>query len=859
MPAAPGDDETARRSRVLQHFLNIVLAFVVVSGLLALPLAYAAKIPSLIVVVALLTIVVASRVLKRSGRLFAASVFALASIWLVFSAVTFLSGGIYSINVVFFIAIAVFAGVLLGRRATVIFAALGFLAVTIALLCELFQVPLPRPFPAPPISRWVEFGLAMFITVSTLNLSLRLLDEALHRSWREIEERKRVEAALRESETRYRLIANNVADIIWTADLNLRFTFISPSVERVRGYTVAEAMAQTPAEVLTPESLDQALKLFEAESKRKPIEPGRVISAEWLEYCKDGSLIWTENELSFLFDDQANLVGIIGLTRDITERKLAEEALRDSETRYKTLFDASRDAIMTIELPDWHLSTANQKTREMFRASSLEELTVLSPWDLSPPRQPDGRPSEEKAREMIDKAMTEGEVILEWQHRRLDGEDFPATVLLSRCILPGRTIVQATVRDVTEIKKAAEERARLEEQFRQSQKMEAIGRLAGGIAHDFNNILTGITGYAELLLSSLPADSPLVDELTEIRRAADRAASLTSQLLAFSRKQIIDPKIIDVNELLGQWGKMLQRLIGEDVELVFLPARELCRVRVDPSQLEQVLVNLTVNARDAMPDGGKLTIATDNVVIDSVRSYVLPGITGSKYVLLTVSDTGCGIEPKVIERMFEPFFTTKGMGKGTGLGLSTVYGIMQQNGGAIRVESEVGRGTTFHIYLPCAEEEAEALAVHLPSAPLPRGQEMVLVVEDEPMVRDLARRILVRQGYQVLTAGDGTEALALARANEWRIDLLLTDVVMPGVDGKRLFKELRKHCPYLEVLYMSGYTDDVIAHHGVLEPGTLFVQKPFTPEILLRHIRDALELAARRRADREANTGVPAS
>ncbi|HVA01863.1 MAG TPA: response regulator [Terriglobia bacterium] len=385
------------------------------------------------------------------------------------------------------------------------------------------------------------------------------------------------------------------------------------------------------------------------------------------------------------------------------------------------------------------------------------------------------------------------------------------------------------------------ERGRLEEQLQQAQKMEAIGRLAGGIAHDFNNLLTIITGYGQLLLDHLPPDDKMRTYVNQIKKAGDRAASLTRQLLAFSRKQVLAPEVLDLNCVVANINKMLPRLIGEDIELVAVAYPDLGRVKADPGQIEQVIMNLAVNARDAMPQGGRLTIETANADLDenysSQRRVVIPGA----YVMLAVSDTGTGMTPEIQSQIFEPFFTTKEQGKGTGLGLATVYGIVKQSGGYIWVYSEAGKGTAFKIYLPriyaAAGEAKKAEGVGRAKA----GSETILVVEDNEAVRRLVRGILEARGYTLLEAGGGEEALKMIESHAGPIHLLLTDIVMPRVNGPELAARLAPLHPEVKVLYMSGYTDNAIVHHGILDSGTHFLQKPFTPETLARRVREVLD------------------
>jgi len=403
--------------------------------------------------------------------------------------------------------------------------------------------------------------------------------------------------------------------------------------------------------------------------------------------------------------------------------------------------------------------------------------------------------------------------------------------------------VIGTYYDITDRKRAEEEKARLEEQLRQAMKMEAVGLLAGGVAHDFNNLLTVITGYSELLLQKIGKESPMHAEVEEIKRAGERAASLTQQLLAFSRRQIIEPKVVNLDSLVAEMHKMLTRLIGEDIALQATTGKSLGSVRIDPGQFQQILMNVVVNARDAMPDGGKIVIETANVDLDEGYRAVHPYITAGRFVMLSVSDTGKGMSEEVKAHIYEPFFTTKERGSGTGLGLATTYGAVKQAGGSIEVYSEVGIGTTFKIYLPRIEEEAvKPLKDDRPSG-LQGGTETVLVVEDEDTLRTLCERILGGLGYRVMPARNGAEAIALAQGYGDRIDLLLTDVVMPGMNGSELATQLVLHNPEMKVLFTSGYTEDVISHHGVLAEGVSFIGKPYRPSALARKVREVLDEA----------------
>jgi nitrogen-specific signal transduction histidine kinase/CheY-like chemotaxis protein len=398
----------------------------------------------------------------------------------------------------------------------------------------------------------------------------------------------------------------------------------------------------------------------------------------------------------------------------------------------------------------------------------------------------------------------------------------------------------AVLLDITERKRAEEEQAKLEGQLQQSQKMESVGRLAGGVAHDFNNMLGVILGHVELALEVVDSANPVFTDLREIQKAGRRSAELTNQLLAFARKQTVAPKVLDLNQTLAGMLKMLQRLIGEDIDLAWLPDTSLWSVKADPSQIDQILANLCVNARDAIADTGKVTIETGNKVFDEDYCASHAGYVPGDYVRLAVSDDGCGMDKETQAHLFEPFFTTKPVGQGTGLGLATVYGIVKQNNGFLNVYSEPGHGTTFRIYLPRHADEAVAVEAGQEKSAT-RGSETILVVEDEPAILALTKTMLERLGYQVLVASSPGQAIQVAAEYTGQIHLLMTDVVMPEMNGRDLASQLSSTFPALKKLYMSGYTANVIAHHGVLDEGVIFIQKPFSKSDLARRIRAALD------------------
>jgi PAS domain S-box-containing protein len=566
---------------------------------------------------------------------------------------------------------------------------------------------------------------------------------------------------------------------------------------------------------------------------RDLLERYDVVSAfEYRHRRRDGSVIWVQDSARTVRGPDGRVLYYEGVVEDITEKRRAAEALRAGEERYRRLFESIPSPMWVCDLDSLAFLAVNDAAVQRY-GYSREEFRALTICDIRPPEDvPALLRNVATAREKDSAEVTQAGV---WRHVKKDGTAFDVEITSHAVAWDGRRAQLILAIDVTE-------RKALEAQLRQAQKMEAVGRLAGGLAHDFNNLLTAILGYSHLALRRLGDRTELRREIEEIGKAGERAAALTAQLLAFSRKQVLQTRVLDLNVIVRDMDKMLRRLIGEDVDLVACLGSELGRIRADPGQVEQVLLNLAVNARDAMPRGGKLTIETANVELGATYAMTHPVMkTPGRYVLLAVSDNGCGMDAETQSHIFEPFFTTKEAGKGTGLGLATVYGIVKQSGGYIWVYSEPGQGTSFKIYLPRTESEAERLSTVPVPVPFVRGSETVLLVEDEDALRALARQVLEESGYRVLEARRAEEGLLIARGHQDRIHLLLTDVVMPGASGPRLAEQMIEIHPQARVVYMSGYTDGAVVNHGLLEAGAAFLQKPFTPQALAAKVREVLD------------------
>src|SRR5919108_635499 len=638
-------------------------------------------------------------------------------------------------------------------------------------------------------------------------------------------ERSRAEEESRASAARLNAIIDAALDAVITMDGSGVIRSWSPQAERMFGWPAPEAIGRKlSATIIPPQhraAHERGLARFLAPGE------GRVLNRriEITGLHRDGREIPVELAITPVRIGEAWLFS--AFVRDTTERRRAEEALRNSELTYRSLVEDSPFGIFR-STPDGRILAVNPALVGMLGYPSEAELQQRTMSDIYV--------DQAERRRLIDLVTQAGSLTAESVWRRADGRHITVRQT-GRAVTDASGKVQyfnVLVEDMTEHRQ-------LEERLRQAQKMEAIGRLAGGVAHDFNNVLTAIFGYADLVAEELPARAPARKDLAEIRKAAERAAALTKQLLAFSRQQMLQPRVLNLNELVEDVDKMLRRLIGEDIDLRLALTPGVGNVRVDPGQLQQVIMNLVVNARDAMPTGGKLLLETDNAELSEQYAEAHQPVVPGAYVLLAVSDTGIGMDTNTRARIFEPFFTTKEKGKGTGLGLSTVYGIVKQSGGYIWPYSEPGRGTTFKIYLPRVEGPAEG-PVARGEGPRPSGgRETILLAEDDAILRPLTKGLLEKLGYQVLQAENAAQALAAARAHRAPIHLLVADVVMPGGSGRELAQQLAEIRPETRVLYVSGYTVDAIVHHGMLEPGLNFLQKPFNPDALARKVREVLD------------------
>jgi two-component system cell cycle sensor histidine kinase/response regulator CckA len=649
---------------------------------------------------------------------------------------------------------------------------------------------------------------------------------------RDITERKRAENAVRESEERFRLIADSIDEVFWMADVvEARILYISPAYERIWGQSRQELYENRKAfrKTIHPEDFDRTIETLKIQ------KTGQAYDHEYRIIRPDGSVrqIW---DRGFPVEDGSGCVRLyVGVAQDVTNWRNAEKKHKEAEDYLHKIINCIADPIFVKDrqhrfllINDAVCTTMGKPAEEIISSISTENLPMEVVRELFE--------QEDRVFETGNPGVSVNEVI---------GKDGHLYTFMSNKTLltdaDGNKQLVAVLRDITDIKKAEKERSEIELQLRQMQKLEAVGRLAGGVAHDLNNMLGVIIGNAEMALSETHPAEPVYEELTEIHKAAERSANLTRQLLAFARRQTAAPKVLDLNKIISGMANMLKSLIGENISFNWRPAENLWQVKMDPSQMDQILTNVCTNARDAISNTGKITIETGNCIPNEDFCAAHPWFVPGEYVQLAVSDDGCGMDKDTLAQIFEPFFTTKGIGKGTGLGLSTVYGIVKQNNCFINVNSNTGKGTACVIYLPRYAGEAEQTREEGATSAAQGGHEIILLVEDEPAMLQMATRMLETNGYKVLAASTPRAAVRLAKEHSGEISLLLTDVVMPEMSGQELAKYLLSLYPQLKRLFMSGYTADVISGQGVLDEGVHFIQKPFSMQDLAVKVREVLE------------------
>ena len=644
----------------------------------------------------------------------------------------------------------------------------------------------------------------------------------------DITERKRDEEALASEQGMLNRLISAIPDVVYFKDRESRFIRINEGFARRFGLgDPSAAVGKTDFDLFGSEHASQAF----ADEQRIIATGQAIIDTEEREDWKDGRVTWVSSTKMPLLDKNGRIIGIMGLSRDITERKRAEESLRLLGSALEQAEDSIHITDAQLDLPGPRIMFVNPAFTKMTGYTAEEVLGKT-------PRLLQGARTDKAVRGRLRAALTRGEGFHgEVINYRKDGTEFHAEIHIGP-IRDGKGAITHYV----SIKRDITERRRFEERLFQSQKMETVGKLAGGVAHEFNSIMTAILGQSELMLFDLPEGNPLRKSASEIHHAADRAAILTRQLLAYGRKQMLQPDVLDLNTVLAGMENTLRHIAGRDVDVHIAASTGPKLVKADPGQIEQVIVNIVMNAAEAMPHGGKLTLETAEAFLDQQYVSRFADLKAGNFVMVAITDTGAGMSETVKARVFEPFFTTKEVGKGTGLGLATCHGIIKQSDGHINVYSEPGRGATFKIYLPKVQLEAKAPGPPLRSPGMPRGTETILLVEDDPALRQMAATLLERLGYTVLTAGNGLEALNVThQRTTGHIDLLFTDVVMPHMSGKELADRVRSLYPQTNILFTSAYTENAFIHQGVLQPGIALLQKPFTPSTLAAKVREVLD------------------
>ena len=680
-----------------------------------------------------------------------------------------------------------------------------------------------RETPSMSVKDFRKIADLLFTFANTLSdMAYQNLQQA-----RFIADRKKAEEAIKRQQKLHGKLVANIGDVIVIIDKEGVNRYKSANIEKHFGWKPEEVVGQSTWDNVHPEDMEKSQKFF-ADLFGEPEKTG-VLECRYRR--KDGVYRWIEfSGVNLLYDP--DIKGILGNYRDIAERKEAEESLRESESRFKALHNASFGG---ITIHDKGVILDCNKGLADISGYSAEELIGMDGLLLIA----------EQSRDLVMGNILAGyEKPYEAMGVRKNGEEFPVRLEARNIPYKGKQVRVVEFRDISEAKEAEKEKEKLQSQLLQAQKMESVGRLAGGVAHDFNNMLSVIIGHAEMAMDGMASDNPILNDLQEIFNAAQRSADITRQLLAFARKQTIAPKVLDLNLTVEGMLKILRRLIGEDIDLVWTPGDHVWPVNMDPTQIDQILANLCVNARDAIEGVGKIVIETGKVHYEGGIDKDF-GAPPGDYAVLSVSDDGKGMDRQTQENLFEPFFSTKDVDKGTGLGLAMVYGIVKQNGGYITIQSQLGEGAAFHIHLPRHKTLAAAPACKgPPDTPQAVGNETVLLVEDEPAILNMARMMLEQLGYQVLAANSPNEAIQLAKASLQKIQLLMTDVIMPSMNGRELAKQLNILHPQMKCLFMSGYTANVIAHHGVLDKKVRFLQKPFTRQRLAERLREVLDEAS---------------